>query len=93
MALVLEAISESSIDDFDKIIGHIEDIVISDEFQEIHHDFLDRNYHHFEVSDENKIIYTNIFNEYTGTIENFIVDELNRMIENFDMEKFVGTLE
>lgn len=92
MAL-LELNSENSTKYFDQIIGHIEDIVISEAFQKMQHDFFERNYHYFDKSDENKIVYTNIFNEYTSSIESFIINKLTNMIENFDMEHFVGILE
>ena len=40
--------TESS--EFDQIIGAIEDIAISDEFQALQNNLLETYYHHFEVS-------------------------------------------
>ena len=35
--------------EFDMIIGAIEDIVVDDQFQELQNRILEQNYHHFEV--------------------------------------------
>ena len=49
-------------DQFDEIIGCIEDIVIEKKFQDLQESFLEENYHHFEIgTEENKLIYTEIF--------------------------------
>ena len=45
--VVLMENSESS--EFDTIIGAIEDIAISDDFQALQKRLLETNYHHFEV--------------------------------------------
>ena len=53
---------DRDLDQFDEIIGCIEDIVIEKNFEDLQESFLERNYHHFEVgTEENKLIYTNIF--------------------------------
>jgi hypothetical protein len=50
------------LDDFDLIIGCIEDIFIEKQFQDLQESFLEGNYHHFEIgTEENKLIYTEIF--------------------------------
>ena len=36
--------------EFDMIIGAIEDIVVDDSFQELQNRLLEQNYHHFEVN-------------------------------------------
>ncbi|XP_040573958.1 ADP-ribosylation factor-like protein 2-binding protein isoform X2 [Lepeophtheirus salmonis] len=73
--LVQSEISEPS--NFDKIVGCIEDIVIEDEFQELQQTLLDKHYIHFDENlEENKFIYTEIFEEYTSRVETFIETEL-----------------
>ena len=53
---------DRDLDQFDEIIGCIEDIVIEKNFEDLQESFLERNYHHFEVgTEENKLIYTDIF--------------------------------
>ena len=47
---------------FDEIIGCIEDIVIEQQFQDLQESFLEKNYQHFEIgTEENKLIYMEIF--------------------------------
>lgn len=101
-------------DNFDRIIGLIEDIVISSEFQVgklciseyIHlsssliaidlqqkqNEFLERNYKLFTEDEENKICYTEIFNEYTTIIETFIVDHLKASVSDEEMNRFLTEL-
>jgi ADP-ribosylation factor-like protein 2-binding protein len=45
---------------------------MEDEFQEIKERIIKGNCHHFDEGDENKIICTQIFNQYTTTLESFI---------------------
>ena len=47
----------------------------------------------FEATEENKLVYTNIFNEYTSTIEAYINENLTEMVTDFSMERFIGLLE
>ncbi|XP_022098080.1 ADP-ribosylation factor-like protein 2-binding protein [Acanthaster planci] len=87
--------SSSSIADtkFDMTIGHIEDIIMEDEFQRLQNDFLEKNYLHFEDTEENKFIYTDIFKEYNLLIEKYIEDQLVARIPGFDMEDFTKQLQ
>ncbi|XP_023291240.2 ADP-ribosylation factor-like protein 2-binding protein [Lucilia cuprina] len=77
---------------FDQVIGHIEDIVLSDTFQNLHEQFLERNWFKFEDNEENKLEYMDVFEEYTTTFETFFIEELNKCMEDFDMEKFAQEL-
>lgn len=53
---------------FDEIIGCIEDIVIEQQFQDLQESFLEANYEHFEVgTEENKLIYMEIFQVSSDT--------------------------
>lgn len=47
----------------------------------------------FEASDENKLIYTTIFNNYTNSIEAYINKNLEEMVEGFSMDRFIGLLD
>ncbi len=52
---------------------------------------LESNYEHFdERIEENKLIYTEIYQEYTKVVEEFIEEQLKRRIENFDMKEFLA---
>ncbi|XP_053843358.1 ADP-ribosylation factor-like protein 2-binding protein isoform X3 [Vidua macroura] len=51
-------------DEFDAVVGYLEDIIMDDDFQLIQRNFLEKHYQEFDDSEENKLIYTDIFNEY-----------------------------
>lgn len=78
---------------FDVIIGHIEDLVMDDNFQCLTNNFLDKYWTEFEDLDENKFIYMDIFKEYVETVENYIDTHLTSKIQGFCMEDFLRQLE
>ncbi len=59
-------------DYFDTVIGHIQDIVFDDKFKEVQNHFFAGHCKEFENSEENKIIYTEIFTAYKQSIEQYI---------------------
>nr|CAB3222885.1 ADP-ribosylation factor-like protein 2-binding protein [Phallusia mammillata] len=77
---------------FDDIIGTIEEIIMSDTFQEIQHGFMEKYYLEFEDTEENKFIYTDIFQEYSSIIEKYLESELKQRIPWFSMSKFSSSL-
>ncbi|XP_065073063.1 ADP-ribosylation factor-like protein 2-binding protein [Ochlerotatus camptorhynchus] len=84
---------QNSTEYFDTVVGHIEDIVIGEEFQTMVNQFMDCYYHLFDHGEENKIIYTEIYQKYTNLIETFIVESLNDKMSYFDMDLFALELE
>lgn len=63
-------------------------------FQNMQRTFLEKYYHEFDDNEENKIIYTDIFKEYTALMEIYIISNLNcRMNGSFQMEKFAQELQ
>ena len=46
----------------------------------------------FEATEENKLVYTSIFKEYTNTIEAHLTQELTKAIPEFSMERFIALL-
>ncbi|XP_034946893.1 ADP-ribosylation factor-like protein 2-binding protein [Chelonus insularis] len=77
---------------FDKIIGYIEDILIEPAFQEIQKNFLEKYWKEFDIIDENKLIYMDIFLEYQQTIENYLEDSLKKLLPEFSMKSFITHL-
>ncbi|XP_014260637.1 ADP-ribosylation factor-like protein 2-binding protein isoform X1 [Cimex lectularius] len=77
---------------FDKIVGHLEDILIDSNFQKIQKEFLDKHWTEFDEGEENKLMYTEIFDNYVATIEQCIEDRLKQEIPNFNMEFFQNEL-
>ncbi|XP_065366132.1 ADP-ribosylation factor-like protein 2-binding protein [Calliphora vicina] len=89
----IDIVCQTSVNEyFDQVIGHIEDIVLSEKFQDLHEQFLERYWSKFEDNEENKLEYMEVFEEYTTTFETFFMEELNRCMDNFDMEKFAEEL-
>ncbi|XP_033122356.1 ADP-ribosylation factor-like protein 2-binding protein [Anneissia japonica] len=87
--------SVSSVSDtkFDITIGHIEDIIMDDAFQLLQRDFMEKHYEEFEDTEENKLIYTEIFNNYVALLNKHIEDELTSRIPDFSMEDFSQQLQ
>lgn len=54
---------------------------------------MEKYWKEFDESEENKIIYTEIFNEYTNSIEMYIESKLKQQIDNFDMNRFANELQ
>ncbi|RZF45348.1 hypothetical protein LSTR_LSTR002791 [Laodelphax striatellus] len=77
---------------FDTIIGHIEDILVEEEYHKLQNDFLEKYWQEFENSEENKLVYTDIFNEYVKLLEEHIEKRLNDLVPNFSMAAFLEDL-
>ncbi|XP_072169354.1 ADP-ribosylation factor-like protein 2-binding protein [Diadema setosum] len=77
---------------FDSVIGHIEDIIMEDGFQDLQNGFMNKHYHIFEDVEENKMEYTDIFNQYTSLIEKYIEEQLVARIPAFCMDEFLKQL-
>lgn len=88
------ACSRSSENDtqFDLVIGHIEDIVVDHTFQTKQMDFFDKHYTEFENTEENKLSYTPIFQEYVSMLEKHIEKELVKRMPSFSMKNFMNLL-
>ncbi|PNJ62762.1 ARL2BP isoform 4 [Pongo abelii] len=88
------ALSFSSTSDaeFDAVVGYLEDIIMDDEFQLLQRNFMDKYYLEFEDTEENKLIYTPIFNEYISLVEKYIEEQLLQRIPGFNMAAFTTTL-
>uniref|UniRef100_A0A2K5QIT8 ADP-ribosylation factor-like protein 2-binding protein n=1 Tax=Cebus imitator TaxID=2715852 RepID=A0A2K5QIT8_CEBIM len=89
------ALSFSSASDaeFDAVVGYLEDIIMDDEFQLLQRNFMDKYYLEFEDTEENKLTYTPIFNEYISLVEKYIEEQLLERIPGFNMAAFTTTLE
>jgi len=70
-------------DEFDQIVGSLQDIVLDADFEKHQNEFLEKNSGSFEDLDENKMSYMNIFKEYQDKIENFI-----EKVENWHVLSF-----
>ncbi|CAL8070461.1 unnamed protein product [Calicophoron daubneyi] len=77
---------------FDEVIGYLEDIMMSDEFQETQEKFIDENCYAFEDSDENKLCYTEIHQKYVDVVERLIERQLSERMPEFSMAAFMQNL-
>ncbi|XP_005997250.1 ADP-ribosylation factor-like protein 2-binding protein [Latimeria chalumnae] len=87
------ALSSNADTEFDRIIGHIEDIIMDDRFQWLQRTFMDKYYLEFEDTEENKLSYTSIFSEYIDLLEKYIEQQLLERIPGFSMGAFTTSLQ
>lgn len=78
---------------FDRIVGCLEGILMDPEFEEERESFCRGNCHHFEDNDENKFIYTDLFDKYTSLVEGCIDKKIKAAIPEFDLMDFMSMLE
>ena len=76
-------------DNFNIIIGCLEETVMGETFQNLQSQFMDKYYKQFEESEENKLEYTQIFNEYVDKIEKYVDSELKKVLPEFNMHSFL----
>ncbi|XP_072278929.1 ADP-ribosylation factor-like protein 2-binding protein isoform X1 [Pyxicephalus adspersus] len=79
--------------EFDCVVGHLEDIIMDEEFQVLQRNFMEKYYKEFEDTEENKLSYTPIFNEYICLVEKYIEDQLLERIPAFNMSAFISSLQ
>ncbi|XP_054284888.1 ADP-ribosylation factor-like protein 2-binding protein [Macrosteles quadrilineatus] len=80
------------ISEFDRTIGHIEDILIDEEFETLQKEFLEKYWMEFENKEENKHTYMIIFQEYTTSIEAYLEERLKLEMPDFCMKTFSQSL-
>jgi len=77
---------------FDHTIGALEDIIMGDDFQDLQDNFMEKYYNEFEDTEENKLVYMDIFKEYTDMLECHIEQKLKEKVANFSMDEFQKSL-
>ncbi|KAH8874510.1 ADP-ribosylation factor-like protein 2-binding protein [Schistosoma japonicum] len=84
--------SEEPLSNFNIIIGYLEEIIISEDFQSIQDKFMNEYYNEFDEIEENKFSYTTIHEKYIDTIERMLEEQLCKRIPNFSMDSFLHSL-
>lgn len=79
--------------EFDETIGHIQDILLDEEFASLQSSFLEKHWQQFDDQEENKFIYTDIHQEYTQLVETHLDSELKHRMPGFEMMAFLKSLE
>ncbi|KAF5895057.1 ADP-ribosylation factor-like protein 2-binding protein, partial [Clarias magur] len=78
---------------FDAVIGNIEAIIMEDDFLNLQRSFMEKYYLEFDDTEENKLIYTPIFNEYIELLEKYLEQQLIERIPGFNMNDFTRSLQ
>lgn len=78
---------------FDAIIGALEDFMMREDFAATQAAFCREHCAVFEDTEENRLEYTPIFEEYTAALETAIDAHLTETVEGFDMMTFAESLE
>ena len=77
-------------DEFDEIVGALEDVLLDDAFVALQAAFAEAHCGEFDDTDENKLVYTELFESYTEGIEAFLADALAaRLGPGFAMERLL----
>jgi len=86
--LAFEESGTSEDNEFDLAVGALEEVMMDSEFESTQTEFFARYAPQFEDSEENKIEYTGIFNEYTRVVEGTLENLLARKMPGFNMRQF-----
>uniref|UniRef100_A0A3Q0KKJ5 ADP-ribosylation factor-like protein 2-binding protein n=1 Tax=Schistosoma mansoni TaxID=6183 RepID=A0A3Q0KKJ5_SCHMA len=84
--------SQEPSSDFDNVVGHLEEIIMSNHFQSIQDQFMNENYDEFDENEENKFCYTEIHEKYINTVERMLEEQLCQRIPHFSMRSFIDNL-
>lgn len=84
--------SESDLE-FDTIVGALQDVLMDEKFVEKQNTFAKLHAHEFTDDEENKLVYTTLFEEYNVAIEDYIDVKLKEAVPSFSMEKLCTMLE
>ena len=77
----------------DSILGTIEEILISDpEFEKTRLDFCREHCSVFEETEENKLIYTDLFQKFSSMVEDYLTEQLKAEYSQFSVPWFVDLL-
>lgn len=74
---------------FDEAIGALQDIIISDEFQDNLNEFCRAHCDVFDDCEENKVEYMPLFKKHSELIEKFLEERLSSTVEGFEMASFL----
>eukprot|EP00002_Diphylleia_rotans_P016296 TRINITY_DN3171_c0_g2_i3.p1 TRINITY_DN3171_c0_g2~~TRINITY_DN3171_c0_g2_i3.p1 ORF type:complete len:183 (-),score=40.52 TRINITY_DN3171_c0_g2_i3:915-1463(-) len=78
---------------FDLIVGKLEEILMEPGFSDRQSKFIQKHCDAFEDSEENKLSYTPIFEEYVRLMEGYLETRLTTEIKGFSMAEFMGLLQ
>ncbi|KAJ1549787.1 ADP-ribosylation factor-like protein 2-binding protein, partial [Nowakowskiella sp. JEL0078] len=74
---------------FDTVVGELEEMLIDNKFVSLQESFFSKYCESFTDDEENKLLYTEVFQNYTQTIEKFIESRLKNRLPCFSMAEFM----
>jgi len=86
------ASSGGSGDQTSQILAELEVMMMDEGFNAKVDSFTQKHCEHFDEGEENKLIYTSLFSEYTKMIEAYIEEHLGATLQGFDMQAFCASL-
>lgn len=94
--VLLQHYEKKSSDDtkpnLDEIVGFFETILVDESFLEVQNDFCTKHANIFSDEDENKLIYSELFSQYTLLLETFLENELKLKFNTMSISDIVGSL-
>ena len=78
---------------WDAIVGVLERVLMDESFCTEQEDYCTSHCHHFEATEENKLVYMELHMQFKSMVEEKIESELKSSIEDFTMEEFNKLLE
>lgn len=82
------ASSSAPADSFDEILGELEVLMMDESFNDRVDAFTALHCGEFDAGEENRLVYTTLFSEYTAMLEKFIEEQLGTSVASFDMASF-----
>ena len=86
------ASSEGPQDTFSMVLSELEVLMMDETLNEKMDDFTREHCDVFDDSDENKLEYTTLFQQYTQLVETYIEERLGASVASFDMTSFCAQL-
>ena len=73
------------------IFQELRTIIYDKEFELAQRAFMEKNYDQFEDTEENKLIYTQIYEQFVSLLENIIIVKLELKFKSEDIDDFYTT--
>mmetsp|Transcript_14453 Transcript_14453/g.16165 ORF Transcript_14453/g.16165 Transcript_14453/m.16165 type:complete len:170 (+) Transcript_14453:70-579(+) len=78
---------------FDEIVGALEGLLMDPSFCEFQDKFRSKHCDEFEDTEENKLSYMTIFQDYVKVVEDLVEKALTAAVDNFSMDEFLQMCE
>jgi|TARA_B110001469_G_C9529043_1_gene263086 ADP-ribosylation factor 2-binding protein len=77
---------------FEGMVAMLEDIMMDEGFNDLVGGFMKQHCGEFDEGEENKLVYTTLFAEYTAMLERYIAEHISTRLPDFDMPAFCAQL-